>query len=116
MRKDPGRNALYALGTAEPYCAAWNVPYVPAAFQQTVTADVPTLVVGGTLDPITPFAESKAQADRMPNAKFLVVPGAGHGDVATDDCTRSARDRFWDDPTASLPTCVASLEAPAFAT
>jgi pimeloyl-ACP methyl ester carboxylesterase len=116
MREDPGRNALYALGTAEPFCAAWKVPDVAASFQQPVTVDVPTLVVGGTLDPITPFAESKAQAERMPKARFLAVPGAGPRDLANNDCTRSARDAFWDDPSTALPACVAQLRAPAFAT
>jgi hypothetical protein len=52
----------------------------------------------------------------MPHAKFLAVPGAGHGDVANNECTQSARDGFWNDPNAALPACVAQLQAPAFAT
>ncbi|MGI8755835.1 MAG: alpha/beta fold hydrolase [Acidimicrobiales bacterium] len=106
MRKDPGGDELYALATAEPFCRAWDVPEVPAAFNQPVTANVATLVFGGTLDPITPYTESKAQADSMPNARFVSVPGGGHGDAAFDDCTKSARDGFWHDPKAKLPACL----------
>lgn len=110
MRKDPGGDELYALGTAEPFCRAWDVPEVPGGFNQAVTAEVATLVFGGTLDPITPYTESKAQADRMPNARFVAVPGGGHGDAAFDDCTKSARDGFWHDPKAKLPACLDALK------
>jgi len=98
MRRDPGPDALYALGTAEPFCAAWDVEPLPASFAEPVVVDVPTLVFGGTLDPITPFRESRAQADRMPDARLVAVPGGGHGVAAFDDCTKSARDGFWHDP------------------
>jgi len=111
---DPGELALVALGTAETFCADWPVEHVPAAFNDPVTADVPTLVFGGTLDPITPYVESKAQADRMPDARFVSVPNGGHGVGGFDDCTKSARQGFWDDPAAELPACTAAIEGTPF--
>jgi pimeloyl-ACP methyl ester carboxylesterase len=111
---DPGELALVALGTAETFCADWPVEHVPAAFNDPVTVDVPTLVFGGTLDPITPYAESVAQAERMPDARFVSVPNGGHGVGGFDDCTRSARQAFWDDPASDLPTCATSIEAVPF--
>ncbi|MCU1498949.1 MAG: hypothetical protein JWM47_2902 [Acidimicrobiales bacterium] len=116
MQADPGDDALYALGTAEPFCLMWDVPEVPAAFVEAVVTDVPTLVFAGTLDPITPYEESKAQAERMPDARLVTVPGAGHGAAPFDDCTRSARDAFWSDPTAELPACLDELTVAPFAT
>lgn len=115
MREDPGDDTLYALGTAEPFCQAWDVAPVPAAFNEPVTVDVPTLVFAGTLDPITPYAESKAQADRMPDARLVTVPGGGHGDLNFDECTRSAGAAFWSDPAADLPACVDQLQIEPFA-
>lgn len=111
---DPGPLALVALGTAETFCPDWPVEHVPAAFNEPVTVDVPTLVFGGTLDPITPYAESKAQAERMPDARFVSVPNGGHGVGGFDDCTRSARQAFWDDPAADLPACTADIQATPF--
>lgn len=113
---DPGKLALVALGTAETFCPQWPVEHVPAAFNDPVTVDVPTLVFGGTLDPITPYAESKAQAERMPDARFVSVPNGGHGVAGFDDCTKSARQGFWDDPAADLPDCVTDIEAVPFST
>jgi len=87
---------------------------VGASFDEPVTTDVPTLVFAGTLDPITPYAESEAQADRMPEARLVTVPGGGHGDQNFDDCTRSAATAFWADPTADLPVCVDQMEIAPF--
>lgn len=107
-------DALIALNSAQVFCADWPVEHVPETFAETVTADVPTLVFGGTLDPITPYADSEAQAGAMPDARLVTVPNAGHGVAGTDDCTRSARDGFWRDPAAALPACLEQLAAPAF--
>ncbi|HEX7132468.1 MAG TPA: alpha/beta hydrolase [Iamia sp.] len=107
-------DALIALNSAQVFCADWPVEHVPEAFNEQVTVDVPTLVYGGTLDPITPFADSEAQAEAMPDARFVAVPNAGHGAAGTDDCTKAARDGFWRDPAADLPACLDELEAPPF--
>ncbi len=39
---------------------------------------VPTLVVVGEEDPISPVAEMRQIAEAIPGAQFAVVPGAGH--------------------------------------
>jgi pimeloyl-ACP methyl ester carboxylesterase len=39
---------------------------------------VPTLILCGELDAISPPAEMKAIADTNAGAKFVVIPGAGH--------------------------------------
>ncbi|HEV7720888.1 MAG TPA: alpha/beta fold hydrolase [Iamia sp.] len=107
-------DALIALNAAQVFCADWPVEHVPEAFNEPVTVDVPTLVYGGTLDPITPFTHSEAQAEIMPDARFVTVPNAGHGAAGTNDCTKSARDGFWRDPDADLPACLDDLVAPPF--
>jgi pimeloyl-ACP methyl ester carboxylesterase len=40
--------------------------------------DVPTLVIGGTSDVITPPAESRRLAEVIPGARLELLPGAGH--------------------------------------
>jgi pimeloyl-ACP methyl ester carboxylesterase len=107
-------DALIALNSAQVFCADWPVEQVPEEWATQVTVDVPTLVYGGTLDPITPFAESEAQAEAMPDARFVAVPNAGHGAASFDECTRSARDAFWRDPAADLPACVEEITATPF--
>jgi pimeloyl-ACP methyl ester carboxylesterase len=40
--------------------------------------DVPTLIICGTSDLITPIAESRRMARRIPGARLVEVPGGGH--------------------------------------
>jgi pimeloyl-ACP methyl ester carboxylesterase len=39
---------------------------------------VPTLVMVGAEDVLTPPSEAKAMADAIPNARYVEIPGAGH--------------------------------------
>lgn len=103
-------DALVTLGTSMAFCKQWKVDSVPESFNEPVEVDVPTLVLGGTLDPITPYEDSLAQAERMPNARFVGVPRAGHGGAGFSACTLSALNGFWSDPAAELPACIADIE------
>ena len=109
-------DGLLALGTSHSFCADWKVKPNPKSFNQPVTADVPTLVFGATLDPVTPYADSVHQASIMPDARFVSVPNGGHGGVGFNACTRDAGYGFLADPSAPLPACVASLQPNPFAT
>lgn len=103
-------DALVTLGTSMAFCKQWKVESVPESFNEPVEVDVPTLVFAGTLDPITPYEVSLAQAERMPNARFVGVPRAGHGAAGFSPCTLSAMNGFFSDPAAELPACVADIE------
>jgi len=48
-----------------------SLPYLAAI-------EVPTLVIGGELDPITPPLVMAGLAAAIPNARHVVIPGAGH--------------------------------------
>lgn len=111
-----GRDGLVLLGFSQPFCDVWDVESVPRSFQDPVTVDVPTLVFAGTLDPITPHEDSQAQAARMPNARFVSAPRAGHGAAGFDACTYGAMQSFWEDPAAPLPACLELLEPLPFVT
>lgn len=102
-------DSLIALNSAQVFCQDWEVEFLPETFNQQVTVDVPTLVFGGTLDPITPYDDSVAQAEAMPDAQMVTVPNAGHGVGGFDDCTQEARTGFFADPAAALPDCVATI-------
>jgi 3-oxoadipate enol-lactonase len=50
----------------------------PDSATTLATITVPTLVVVGDADPITPPAESEAMAAAIPGARLVIVPGASH--------------------------------------
>lgn len=114
LTADRSEDALVALSSAGTFCDVWPVERLPSSFTEPALPDVPTLVYGGTLDPITPVDDSRAQAEAMPDARYVEVPRGGHGVAGFDDCTREARAAFWTDPTSDLPACVADIVGPPF--
>jgi 3-oxoadipate enol-lactonase len=47
--------------------------------EQLEQVDIPTMVVVGNQDILTPRGDSEEIADRMPNAELVVISGAAHG-------------------------------------
>jgi len=64
-------------------CEAWPKGARPADFHQPLTGDVPTLLLSGELDPVTPPAYAERIARTLPNARVLLLRGQGHNVIGT---------------------------------
>lgn len=83
------RAAAYAAAV----CSAMP-PYVDApGADRPVPSGVPALVVVGGQDPQDPLANIAGIRAVMPNARIVVVRGAGHGAV-NHGCTEDLADAF----------------------
>jgi pimeloyl-ACP methyl ester carboxylesterase len=60
-------------------CRGWPTYTPPAGYHQQVRSDVPTLLLSGELDPVTPPRWGAMAAEALPNALHVVVPGGAHG-------------------------------------
>ena len=103
-------------GTLE-VCQNWKVPAAPAIENQPVRSDVPTLVISGEFDPITPPAFGETAAQTLSKSFDFMIPRAGHGSSVSEDCPRSMLLAFLADP-AKKPddACLAELAQTAFTT
>lgn len=59
-------------------CEAWPKSQLPERFAEPVRVDVPTLIISGTLDPVTPPMWGDLLAAQLPRSRHVIVPGA-HG-------------------------------------
>lgn len=59
-------------------CAIWPHAQITADFKQPVSSDIPTLLLSGEADPITPPVNAEQAARTLSNHLSLVVPGIGH--------------------------------------
>jgi hypothetical protein len=59
-------------------CAEWRRAAVPAGFNLPVRSEVPTLLLAGELDPVTPPAQSAAVAAGLADSRQVVVPHGAH--------------------------------------
>lgn len=109
--KNPGR---FRTLLTETTCDDWPVEPTSGSFNDPVGSDIPSLVVAGRFDPITPPARSEKAASRLAKSTFAMWPNRGHG-VTGDPCAETVMSAFLDNPSAPVDlSCVASLPDPAF--
>jgi pimeloyl-ACP methyl ester carboxylesterase len=62
-------------------CDLWPRGAVDPGFREHVASDVPTLLLSGEFDPITPPGYAERAAVRLTRSLHVVAPGQGHGVV-----------------------------------
>jgi pimeloyl-ACP methyl ester carboxylesterase len=96
-------------------CKAFNVMPAPADANQPVTSDLPTLVMAGEYDPVTPPAWGEQASTTLSNGSFFVYPGYGHGSSMSEGCPRQMAIEFLKDPSQPPDaTCISSMTGPQF--
>ena len=116
-----GRTLLgdYRVTQQAAACAGWPRGTVPAGYHEPVRSDVPTLLISGTLDPVTPASGGTEAAATLPNGVHLVMPGGAHGSggMPGDACVDSLVVRFVKAGSArglDVEGCAARIRPPPF--
>lgn len=95
-------------------CDVWPVAPLPAGFFEPVRSDVPTLLLSGGRDPVTPPQGAELVAQGLSNAMHVVVPAGGHG--VGGPCVLAMIVRLIEDGQLDNvdSSCVAEVPAPKF--
>ncbi len=89
-------------------CPVWQVAPLSDRVDSPVQSNVPTLLLSGTLDPITPPRFADEIAEGLSNSTVLKFPDQSHGVFFRSDCGRQVVSQFLLDPTARLDVaCIA---------
>jgi pimeloyl-ACP methyl ester carboxylesterase len=101
-RRQIEANGVYSLNArlskSPAFCQAWRVPAAPASERQPVTSEIPTLLLSGGYDWLTPPAWGREAAKSLAVSRHVVFRAQGHGVVVQDACAGRLRDSFIDDP------------------
>ena len=62
-------------------CADWNVTQIGAQADQAVVSNIPTLVLNGRFDPVTPERYGKLVAQTLANSFVFTFPDTAHGAI-----------------------------------
>lgn len=81
IMEETGTYLAYDQALVRSICARWPHEPVPDAFHQPLRAEVPTLLVSGEVDPVTPPVYAERVAAGLPNSLNVVVPQMGHGNL-----------------------------------
>lgn len=97
---------LFGEAAAEEYlqiCSFIGVKELPDSTDINVSADIPTLLLTGSLDVATPVFRSEAIARDLPNATLVVFPGRTHVQIAgANRCAADIMVQFVQDPNSEL--------------
>jgi pimeloyl-ACP methyl ester carboxylesterase len=88
-------------------CRLWPRGLVDADLHSPLRSDIPTLLLSGDADPVTPPADAERAAQGLAHHRHLVLRGEGHGQVATG-CVPRLMAEFLDaaDPKALDASCL----------
>ena len=78
-------------------CSLWPRGPVSTTLHSVLRSDVPTLLLSGEADPVTPPDAAVRAARQLTRHRHLILPGEGHGQLATACVPRLMAD-FLDDP------------------
>jgi pimeloyl-ACP methyl ester carboxylesterase len=98
-------------------CGLFNLTS-PDATANPLRSDVPTLVVAGGTDTVTPAADARSIMSGLPRATYVEFPFTGHAaSLTSGDCGVAILTAFIADPEAKPGTdCAKEIKAPIFLT
>jgi pimeloyl-ACP methyl ester carboxylesterase len=93
--------AARAAGELQTYldaCEIWQVNQLPSEIDDAVNSDVPTLLLSGHYDPITPPLFAAVAAGSLQNGYSYVNPTGSHGVAFNDACMDDIVRQFMESP------------------
>ncbi len=98
-------------------CAVWGSPPAPPVENAPVMSDIPTLVMVGQYDPVTPPEWAQLAAETLTSSYYYEFPGIGHSALFSTLCAVDITAAFVTNPDEEPDAgCIANLPPPLFAT
>lgn len=93
QQKDDNLLELNLTAGMKKVCEFWPTASLPDNYNEPVKSDIPTLILSGELDPVTPPYWGEKTAQTLSNSHHVIVSGAHHG-VSTLGCVPDMLDQF----------------------
>ena len=93
-------------------CKAWPMPRATSDMRQPWTSSIPTLLISGERDPVTPPSYGEKVGKTLSRHKHVIVPGGGHAEQSP--CKTTVLARFLNEGLAGVPpgNCLATSTFP----
>ncbi|MEJ5200805.1 MAG: alpha/beta hydrolase [Anaerolineales bacterium] len=98
-------------------CKSWDIKELGKLVDEPVLSDVPTLILSGAIDPITPPDFGAIAAATLPQSYTFTFPNTGHGAALSGECPDKIILEFLENPQQPpIASCFAELQPPEFFT
>jgi pimeloyl-ACP methyl ester carboxylesterase len=96
-------------------CAGWGAAQPRPSASRPVVSDVPTLILAGEYDPLTPPAYAEIAGRTLRNSSWFEFPAIGHAVVPTSPCALAMMIDFLATPALTPDaSCIADMGPPAW--
>ena len=96
-------------------CDIWNVDESDTIENEPVISNIPTLVLSGAYDPVTPYQWGTEAQSYLSNSWHYIFANVGHVALDNQDCVNTVVLSFLDQPLQQPDdTCVSEVGAPNF--
>ncbi|MBI5029777.1 MAG: alpha/beta fold hydrolase [Chloroflexi bacterium] len=112
-----GQASTQAIAKYGPFatCESWKVKSADPSVKKPVVSDIPTLILEGAFDPVTPPEYGELVAKNLRNSYVYTFPNAGHNVITTVECGRQVARAFYDNPnSAPQVACTAKMSGVVF--
>jgi len=92
-------SAMGSDGGQAERCAIWNVAPLGEYVKEPVVSDIPTLLISGEYDPVTPRSYADRVAANFSHSYSYTFPGGAHGNFLNLECTDNITLAFLENPT-----------------
>jgi pimeloyl-ACP methyl ester carboxylesterase len=115
--KRDARNTLlgdYRVEQLRAACAVWPHGEIPAELHKSLSSDIPTLVLSGVADPITPPVYGEHIVEHLRNGRLVRLPNGAH--INNSDCVERIMLQFVNTADAAKTdiSCLGALRFPPF--
>ena len=97
-------------------CRDWGIGLLDKSLLEPVRSDIPTLLMSGNFDPITPPAHAQRVASHLSRAQSVTFARGAHGQAFLLPCANQLISAFLDNPDARPQAACANEAAPVFYT
>jgi pimeloyl-ACP methyl ester carboxylesterase len=98
-------------------CEIWDVERLGPEADQPIVSDIPTLLLSGNFDPVTPASNAEIVAETLSDDYAYVFSADGHGVFMKGECANSIVEQFLANPDQEPDaSCLAVLGPPEFIT
>jgi len=113
LRPELRRAGVASLLSAYSVCQSWRQSPVPDVQKQPVTSSIPTLVLSGEYDPITPSSNGQTVEKTLSKSYFFLFP-AGHGVYLSGTCPDLVISTFMANPSQRPNESCVTAQRPFF--
>ena len=111
----------YRIRQQREACALWPRATMPPDYWEPLRSTIPTLLMNGERDPVTPAKDALKVAETLPNSRTMIVPDGAHGSNGLEglSCLHDIETRFVDQGNfdgLDLEGCIASIRRRPFPT